>query len=208
MPDCMQCEWFKPDAGGCSSEPRKARYGAIAKQVQPRRCVNAIMARILPEIHGKVLEIGFGKSRKFRKKFRKNVQAEWYGADPRWPTSPERREFGCKASKLDWADGFFDCVYASQTMEHWAEFGDSLEDGVAEACRVLKSGGVFFSDVPMRGHGHDVFKTDDIEAVHMLFLSSAWSDVKMEPWARNCSPLTYEDATKPLYVLAIKAVRA
>jgi SAM-dependent methyltransferase len=86
-------------------------------------------------------------------------------------------------------------VFGNQTFEHW---GEPLPDGspapgyrecLAEIWRVLKPGGRIFLDAPIHLHGHEMFVAGDVARILALFDSASWSDVVVERWREDHSPL-------------------
>jgi SAM-dependent methyltransferase len=176
---CIDCPWLKDKACTIPIRPR---------QCDIRRCNIAVIKRLAPQIKGKVLEIGYGKMDTLARSLEKGT--EWYGVDPRWGADDKpRNKYNGKASKIPFADGFFDAVCAYQTMEHWSAFGDTVQDGIKEISRVLRSDGLFSVAVPMKSHGEDMFLCGDTDAIKALFDPSLWSKVEFEEWHKYHDPM-------------------
>ena len=88
-----------------------------------------------------VLDVGCGKGRFARVLQERNPEAEIWGLD----ISEEMLRFvpagihtrAGSMTELPFADSTFDCVYATESLEHAVE----IERAVSEMCRVLKPGG-------------------------------------------------------------------
>ena len=88
-----------------------------------------------------VLDVGCGKGRFARVLQDQNPQAEIWGLDIseemlRFVPAPIHTRAG-SMTELPFADSTFDCVYATESLEHAVE----IERAVDEMCRVLKPGG-------------------------------------------------------------------
>jgi len=177
---CSECNWLVK--GVCTIQKRP-------RQSDLRKCNIAIIKRLAPQMRGNVLEIGYGKMITLKRNLRRR-SAIWYGVEPRWGVDEKAsRKFNGKASDIPFENGFFDVVCAYQTMEHWREFGDSVESGLTEIARVLKPGGLFSATVPIQNHGDKMFLHGDIDMIRSLFHEHFWSKVEFEDWHRNCEPM-------------------
>lgn len=179
MPACIDCKHFSN--GECT-------YRGSHRDSPIRKCMNAIADTHAPNLEGKVLEIGYGKNRQFRRLVYRNKKATWYGIDPRWDT-PETNKPRGTAHDIPFDDEFFDAVSAIQSMEHWAEYGSSIEAGIEETYRVLKPGGKFLFNVPMLSHGHKIFVKADVDAILDLFDKDKWKVLHVEDWRKDYEPL-------------------
>ena len=72
--------------------------------------------------------------------------------------------------KSDW----FNFVVSNQSIEHWFEYGVSIERGLKEIARVLKVKGKLHINFPFHLHGHPLFVTGDIDSILALFKQSIW----------------------------------
>jgi len=180
MPACHNCAYLKDEV--CEA-PRSRR-----KDTPIRLCINAISHKWAAEIHGRVLELGYGVNKVFRRLIQAKEDAEWVGLDPRWDDG--------SATNITYPDESFDAVVAIQCMEHYHEYDATLEQGIEEAYRVLKPGGRFFFNVPMLSHGHDLFVTGDMDGVVALFKDN-WEELHTDHWRRLHDPLPVFEAWKP-----------
>jgi malonyl-CoA O-methyltransferase len=110
--------------------------------IDPRIYHVKLIREHLGDLRGKrVLDLGCGKGR-FARVFREQEpEAEIWGLD----ISEEMLRFvpagiqtrAGSMTELPFTDGFFDCAYATESLEHAVE----IEKAVAEMCRVVKPGG-------------------------------------------------------------------
>jgi SAM-dependent methyltransferase len=97
---------------------------------------------------GKLLDIGCG-NKPYEILFQGRI-TEYLGCDI-VQSSLKKADFICPASQLPFADATFDTVLSSQTIEHLEDTGRFI----AEAHRVLKSGGCFILSGPMYWNLHE-----------------------------------------------------
>ena len=219
MPNCAECKYFDKSLGVCAARHNKLEQGLTTATYQVRRCVNAILEGCLQEMSGRVLEVGFGVNLTCQRMVNSLSNAKWYGIDPRWKNKKRKAHFGqnwfrMSVDDIKFPDGYFDAVYASQTMEHWGEAWGryrrptaTIDSGLAEIARVLKPGGLLFIDVPMLSHGGDIFVNGDEAEVLSVFKTGTWCDVSSESWGKDCSPLERFPGEEGWYVFSIRAVR-
>jgi hypothetical protein len=81
-------------------------------------------------------------------------------------------------------------------MEHWEEYGSSIEVGIEETYRILKQKGKFIFNVPMLSHGHEMFVKADVDAITNLFDKDKWRVTHVEEWRKNHDPLLPHKAWK------------
>lgn len=183
MPICKECKWFDKETSDCHG-PQYSRNITII-----RRCIFGAIVDNLDMMNGNVLEIGYGKVFFLRKKI-KSRKCIWHGIEPRWPGKKDgSNKFEGTVSKMPFENEFFDCVYCSQSMEHWGEFGDAIESGLNEIHRVLKPSGLLLVDVPIHSHGFDVFIKGNTEEIKYLFKNSKWEIVKFDERRKIYDPL-------------------
>jgi SAM-dependent methyltransferase len=180
MPACKECKHLAN--GEC------AYIGGRGRDSPVRKCMNAIADVHGPTFNGKVLEVGYGVNKHFRRHVHANEDATWYGIDPRWDDPGKNRPKGT-AHDIPFDDEFFDAVVAIQSMEHWAEYGSTIEAGIEETYRVLKHGGQFMFNVPMLSHGHPIFVSADTDAILNLFDEDVWDVIHVEEWRKEHEPL-------------------
>jgi len=110
--------------------------------IDPRIYHVRLIVQYFGPLAGKrVLDVGCGKGRFARILLEENPGAEVWGLD----ISEEMlkyvpQEIQTRAgsmTELPFPDGHFDCVYATESLEHAVE----IDRAVAEMCRVLKPGG-------------------------------------------------------------------
>lgn len=111
-------------------------------KIDPRiQHVQVLLKYFGPLAGNRVLDAGCGKGRFAQVLLDKNPGAEIWGLD----ISPEMLRYvptGIRTragslTQLPFEDAHFDCVYATESLEHAVE----IEKAVSELCRVLKSGG-------------------------------------------------------------------
>lgn len=207
MPACRACKHF--DAGICTlSGPLPAdqpweEWPEALRRKAISVCGIAIVMKYLPRITGDVLEVGHGVSKVFRrglKRQRRGV-AKWWGIDPLYPSAPERRSYGASAARMPmFPDQSMDWVVALQSMEHWHEESDRIEDGLIEVRRVLKPGGWFLATVPFHIHGAKLFWDGDAEQL-IERVSPEWSSIAFERWRWDHRPLPKLENWKIAYEL-------
>lgn len=199
MPECSTCN----HQGYCYTATPSRRMTRI------RRCTSAILNDyfkaftypVTPCVcrKKKVLEIGFGATHDVEKLVNGTGTLEWFGIDPKWNDHPERNIFKGSACKIPFRQEYFDIVLASNSMEHWAEFGEGIDDGLKEILRVLKPHGIFVCIVPMHSHGSRIFKFNRIGKVLAKF--NPFNIVGWRTWKNDMNPADTE------YMLEIEAVK-
>ncbi len=110
--------------------------------IDPRIYHVKLIREHLGDLRGKrVLDVGCGKGRFARVFHEQEPEAELWGLD----ISESMLQFvpdGIRTragsmTELPFEDGFFDCAYATESLEHAVE----IEKAVSEICRVVKPGG-------------------------------------------------------------------
>ena len=135
----------------------------------------------------RVLEIGCGFKGEIKKRVEENGGV-WSGVDPNRYTIASHV---ASVSSLPFEDGYFDCVIASQSIEHWYEFGTVFKEGLSEIWRVLKDDSILLIDYPYCLHGHPLFMLDMKNKVHRLFDKEMWQILEKKRY----------DTAKPYYAL-------
>jgi SAM-dependent methyltransferase len=214
MPNCQSCHCL--EAGSC-----KALQQATLEFGRP---VNPIGACIVPIVNQycsllqadmKILEIGCGTWSPLIKAAQAagahyegiDSHANYYGK----PSVATRIE---NLADLSYPDNSFDYVVGNQCMEHWGEFGCSLNWGLYQAFRVCKPEGWVMMNVPIHFHGTKEFVHGDLERLRKLFELFS-SKVEFVSWRKHSAPLPefhphpYFWALKdnPAYILDIRAQR-
>ena len=198
MPICRECKRFDKETSDCHG-PQYLRNITII-----RRCIFGAIVDNLDMMSGNVLEIGYGKIFFIRKKL-KSKKCIWHGVEPRWPGKKEgSNKFEGTVSNMPFENEFFHCVYCSQSMEHWGEFGDTIETGLKEIYRVLKPAGLLFIDVPIHSHGFEVFRIGNINDIKNLFNQQKWQVVKLDERRKIYEPLVPLPVNKKNHKYAIK----
>ena len=179
MPACVRCTWFDPLTLACTIKGKPT--------CASRSCVAGVARLRLPTLTGDVLEIGPGVW-KVPRKLLAETGATWHGIDPRFKRPlPGSNAYHGTAGSLPFPDATFAAVFGLETMEHWHEAGDTVEQCLGEIWRVLRPGGVFLATVPIHLHGNTEFLLGDIGAIFARFWD--WRRFEAEAWRRESSPL-------------------
>ncbi len=216
MPSCQDCNWKE----GQHCHAHKIAREELKRPIPPPptgACTIAIVDAYLPLIKKgmKVLEIGCGTWKKVYDHCQK-VGAHFEGLD----IKDEYYGIKCIATRyenladLSFSDNEFDVVIGNQTMEHWGEFGCTLEWGLYQCFRVLKPGGKLLINVPMHFHGTKYFVHGKKDSINNLF-SKFSNDIKMEAWGYPSDPIKpfyphprfNKLKNKPAHALDIRAVK-
>lgn len=147
-------------------------------------CKLAIFLKHLPDITGKVLEVGCGLWYTPKQCLSRDG-VEWTGLDPRWGGHdvPERSIVGGRAGKLPFPDEEFDWVLSFSAIEH---FKDNTRDVISETARVLKPGGKALIDASMGGgKTRKPFGGLDSRPFLKMFKSDVWKDVITKKWKQD-----------------------
>lgn len=187
MADCKHCRWLivEDDQPHCRLNRTRNMRGDV------RACMIAILHKHLPQMTGRVMEIGFGINRISRRMIRKRHRGRtlWHGVDPRFSRYLSPEKFPGSAANIPFPDEYFDWVLAFETIEHWREYGETPQAGIDESYRVLRPGGRLLITAPIHLHGDRMFLFGRLHTIRRLFRSRAWSHVEMEFWRRNSDPL-------------------
>ena len=117
--------------------------------------------------HQNILEIGCGKY-SWLKDNLKN-EAMWKGIDINKSIKDNiATEFGSVHS-MPYEDCFFDFIISNQSIEHWSEYGVSIEEGLSEIYRCLKENGEAYVNFPIFLHGHPDFVKGNIGKIRKNF---------------------------------------
>lgn len=184
---CRNCPKFDPVNVEC-----RVPFGTPL-----RKCVvAAIEAHLNDTADENVLEIGFGRFALARNLVRRSG-GHWTGIDPRQPRH-RKAVIGAGgyglANEIPFPDATFDRVFGIQSFEHWGQKASSrppsdYADCLREILRVLKPGGSVYLDAPIHFHGHEMFIMGDIARIKSLFNLQEWSEIQLERWRRDYTPL-------------------
>lgn len=190
MPNCEACSHLVIRDGlkRCQFGPSKEaeRIPNRVHKTLVKACESAILALYAPHMRGDVLEVGPGVYRKPRKEIGK--VATWYGVDAIWSTDEKRRTYRGRAGNLPFEGNRFDWVVSFSSIEHWNEFGNTIDQGLCEIYRVLKPGGRMLVTAPIHNHGHDLFYLGRMSEIKTLFNQIPWRDIRFEEWAKDPHP--------------------
>lgn len=133
--------------------------------------LNSILARSVDS--GLILEVGCGTQSVF--KDLSSDQVVWQGIDV---VADEENTIATQiasVSAIPFDSNHFDLVLSNQSIEHWHEYGVTLNEGVAEIYRVLKPGGVAVINFPVHLHGHRIFVKGNLSELEMVFSAHGFS---------------------------------
>jgi ubiquinone/menaquinone biosynthesis C-methylase UbiE len=145
--------WFQSKEGAHLTPKLRAQIRASFDQaagdeerfpstIDPRIYHVQLIREHLGDLKGRrVLDVGCGKGRFARVFQEKYPEAELWGIDIseemlRYVPPGIHTRTG-SMTELPFEDGFFDCAYATESLEHAVE----IERAVGEICRVVKAGG-------------------------------------------------------------------
>ena len=155
---------------------------------------------LVRHFHGQVLDVGCGIG-----EFLKQYHTSSLGIDinPFAVSYCQQQGLTCCISgayPLPFADHSFDGVLASNILEHL----DSVETAVAEAARVLKSGGILAITVPQEAG----FKHDDthVNLLRQADLAKIAERFNLQPQQSYFYPFRLEWPGKLLYFCELRAV--
>jgi SAM-dependent methyltransferase len=216
MPKCSDC--IKLSGKQCQAYDQ-AR-AVLHRELPPPplgACPIAIVERYVQLIGPgmRVLEIGCGSWDWIRRRC-VEVEAQYEGIDS------QDEYFGRKTvatrlenlAQLSFPNESFDIVVGTQTMEHWAEHGCTIEWGLYQCFRVCKPRGNVFMNVPIHFHGTREFMLGDLTTLRRAFAAFS-NQVSFESWGyppdqlQPTFPYTgfWPLVRRPAYVLDIRAVK-
>lgn len=125
--------------------------------IQNRTRLHFLAKKVLKLMsHGSLLDIGIGDGFLFEDVHKKTNKVEFFGIDITENMSAMEQALQSKGIRvtlqnasidhLPFPDNFFDMVTASELIEHLDD--ETLENGLREVSRVLKSGGHFLATTP------------------------------------------------------------
>lgn len=199
MPRCQDCPYLEQGSDGpeCSFgnvskliASGREIDGRVENNLVLRSCIWGMLNKHADRFEGDILEVGYGAWKGTRRFLRgKKIKVNrWHGLDPKAPDDPSRRLYKGTVSDIPTDDCTFDWVIAFSTMEHWCEFGDSLESGLQEIHRVLKPGGMLLLEAPMFVHGDERFHFGEVNVIKRIVMGLPW-DVQFEEWRKDHFPL-------------------
>lgn len=139
--------------------------------------VNVANYRFLQELKQshKVLEVGCGCS-SFLKDNMVNPR-NWFGIDVYDYDNRGRKCIAThKASvhNTPFSEDTFDFVVSNQSIEHWTEYGVSLEAGFCEIWRILKVEGRAYFNFPFYLHGDPIFVRGELDKILEKLPKKLW----------------------------------
>lgn len=193
MPDCRNCPQFGQEYCSVESLPTIdwMFWSEKDKRWACTTCSTAVIKKYVPMMSGQILEIGHGVSKILRRHLRKfhRGKAIWWGTDAKFPDHPEARKYGASVHDMPmFKDEQFDWVVGLQTIEHWHEKGSTIEDGLKEIHRVLRSGGKLLLSLPFLVHGAPMFWHGRWQEA-LKYFETGWSEVMTERWRWDYRPL-------------------
>jgi SAM-dependent methyltransferase len=134
--------------------------------------VELLNIRLLDKLQGtvRVLEIGCGAYSLVRNLM--EPPAKWEGIDVIEVDSKGNPSVATKRASVEeipWPAGSFDIVLSNQSIEHWYEYGVTLERGLSEIRRVLKPDGRAYINFPIHLHGQRMFVEGDFPKIDASF---------------------------------------
>lgn len=213
MPACRDCTELVGER--CLAEARSIDVLGDRKRPAPLAAcpipiVEGYAARL--ERGHAVLEVGCGSWSRLRDRC-VEVGARYEGIDGAPSAASLATRFENLAD-LSFADETFDFVVGTQSMEHWAEYGCSLEWGIYQCFRACKPGGSVLMNVPIHFHGTSEFMLGRLDRLRELFARFS-TQVTFEEWGRDSGPVPeyypYPGylplRRRPAYILDVHAVR-
>jgi SAM-dependent methyltransferase len=179
VPSCRECYKFDPLNQVCS----------VPEGSPIRKCALAFLEQSIGSLEPgtSVVEIGCGR----KSYIQAQVSARgctWYGVDPKPPGDTIATHRG-RVDSIPLPVASVDYVFASQSLEHWHEFGTRFQTGMLEVFRVLKPGGKFFLDVAFLVHGHMLFVRGQVDRVLTFWDPRLWTDLEIDEWRKDHDPL-------------------
>lgn len=166
--------------------------GICLRNDTEKACVVSVLEKHRHQIHGEVIELGYGVWKQFRRLcWQQDVI--WKGVEPRldFAYSGKNHYYHGSATNIPFPDNSQDWVVAFETIEHWGEpkCPESPADGVVEIHRVLKPGGKFLVTCPIHWHGTNEFYFGDLKTIRRYFEDVPWSSIEYDEWRRDHEPL-------------------
>ncbi len=117
-------------------------------------------------------------------------------------------------AELSFDDEMFDLVIGNQTMEHWAEYGCTLQWGLFQCNRVLKNSGRLCLNVPIHYHGTKEFMLGQLDTIRQL-LEPFSSSISLTKWGTPSAPVDevypypgyWELRNNPAFILDIQCIK-
>lgn len=118
----------------------------------------------------KILEIGCGVDSWLRDNLNPG-ENKWYGIDVKQIFNGKMgiaTDIG-SVHDMPYNDNSFDIILANQSIEHWSEYGITIEEGLNEIGRCIKQNGEVHLNFPMFLHGEPIFVKGEIEKIIKIF---------------------------------------
>jgi SAM-dependent methyltransferase len=142
--------------------------------------LNDVLASLVPN-ESYVLEVGCGKRSYFRDICDKSIN--WFGLDVYdldYRGEPSIATHVGSVHDMPFDSQSFNFVLANQSLEHWFEYGVSIEDGLAEIARVLKPHGEAWLNFPLFLHADSRFLRGELYEIMKEIPSDLFDKIEVE----------------------------
>jgi SAM-dependent methyltransferase len=132
------------------------------------RSVNVINYNLCKKLKGNsnILEIGCGRSSFLKSNIDSTIK--WYGLDVYKIDYSGRKSIATEIGSVHdtpYDSQMFDSILANQSLEHWFEYGVSIEEAMDEIARVLKHQGIVNLNFPLYLHGDPLCLSGQIDTI-------------------------------------------
>lgn len=151
---------------------RKPHMSVLANSVEH---LNALLLSRL-SANSRLLEIGCGTYSLLHSSMR--APQVWEGIDVASSDQKGNRSIATRLASvhsIPWPSRSFDYVVSNQSIEHWHEYGVTLQEGLAEIHRVLVRDGRAVINFPVHLHGHRLFVQGCFEEIDRIFVSAGFA---------------------------------